>query len=187
MQFFFSHLCNQREVDFEGKLTARVNCLYSYWMLQDKSQWSLVHWRVPFVHLNIYAVLYVGCVYSIGLLEMMYAIWCCWDIVSSHVLMHLRETLLDVVLCAAFSHCGKSESLWGMVQLQERRKKHRCFYSAFFFFTDGEGMLFQDFYYFKLSSCFSNSPYSCTLVIQKFSELAKIINYLTPNALVKVV
>lgn len=57
--------------------------------------------------------------YNAVLLEIMYAIWCCRDVVSSHVLMHLRETLLKVVLCAAFSHCGKSESLRGMVQLQE--------------------------------------------------------------------
>lgn len=65
--------------------------------------------------------------YNIVLLEIMYAIWCGRDIVSSHVLVHLRETLLDVVLCAAFSHCGKSESLRGMVQLQERRNKPRCY------------------------------------------------------------
>lgn len=64
----------------------------------------------------------VDCIHGIELLEMMYAIWCCRDIVSSHVLVHLRETLLDVVLCAAFSHCGKSKSLRGMVQLQKERK-----------------------------------------------------------------
>lgn len=50
---------------------------------------------------------------------MMYAVWCCRDVVSSHVLVHLRETLLEVVLSAAFSHCGESKSLRGMVQLQE--------------------------------------------------------------------
>lgn len=55
------------------------------------------------------------CMCNTVLLEIMYAVWCSWDIVSSHVLMHLWETLLDVVLCAAFSHCGKSESLRGMV------------------------------------------------------------------------
>lgn len=70
-------------------------------------------------------MLYVACMHLIALLEMMYAIWRCRDIVSSHVLVHLGETLLDVVLCTAFFHCSKSESLRGMVQLQERRNKTR--------------------------------------------------------------
>lgn len=67
--------------------------------------------------------------YNAVLLEIMYAVWCCRDIVSSHVLVHLRETLLDVVLCAAFSYCSKSESLRGMVQLQERINKSRCYFT----------------------------------------------------------
>lgn len=53
----------------------------------------------------------------------MYAVWRCGDVVASHVLVHLGETLLDVVLRAAFSHCSKAESLRGMVQLQERINK----------------------------------------------------------------
>lgn len=64
-------------------------------------------------------------VYLIALLEVMNAIWCCWDIESSHILVHLWETLLDIVLSTAFSHCSKAESLRGMVQLQGRRKKSR--------------------------------------------------------------
>lgn len=66
--------------------------------------------------------MYCGLYSGFGLLEMMYAVWSCRDVVSPHVLVHLRETLLDVVLGAAFSHCGKSEPLRGMVQLQERNK-----------------------------------------------------------------
>lgn len=33
------------------------------------------------------------------------------DVESPHVLMHLREALLDVVLSAALSHCGEAETL----------------------------------------------------------------------------
>lgn len=61
--------------------------------------------------------------YNVVLLEVMYAIRCSRDVVSPHVFVHLGETLLDVVLRAAFSHCGKAESLRGMVQLQGRRQK----------------------------------------------------------------
>lgn len=57
----------------------------------------------------------------------MYAIRCRWNIVSSHILMHLRETLLDIVLCTAFSDCGKSKSLRGMVQLQETRHELKTY------------------------------------------------------------
>lgn len=82
-------------------------------------------------HLCLLAIVYLGCVcvcVTFGLLEIVYSIWCCWDVVSSHVLMHFRETLLDVVLCTALPHCGKAESLRGMVQLQESRKKLRWFF-----------------------------------------------------------
>lgn len=51
-------------------------------------------------------------------LEVMYAVRRSRDVVSAHVLVHLGETLLDVVLGAAFSHRGEAESLRGMVQLQ---------------------------------------------------------------------
>lgn len=82
-----------------------------------------MHVQSPRVYLNTYvclcAVLHAAC---IVLLEIMYAIWRCRDVVSPHVLVHLRETLLDVVLCAAFSHCRKSESLRGMVELREERQ-----------------------------------------------------------------
>lgn len=74
------------------------------------------------VYLNVYVcdcMLCADCIYNVELLELIYAIWCCWNIVSSHVLVHLRETLLDIVLSATFSDCGKSKSLRGMVQLRE--------------------------------------------------------------------
>lgn len=49
------------------------------------------------------------------LLQVMYSVRRCWDVVSPHVLVHLGETVLDVVLGAAFSHGGKTESLRGMM------------------------------------------------------------------------
>lgn len=33
------------------------------------------------------------------------------DVESPHVLVHLREALLDVVLSAALPHCGEAETL----------------------------------------------------------------------------
>lgn len=51
------------------------------------------------------------------------AVWRRRDVVSPHVLVHLGETLLDVILGAALSHCGEAESLRGMMQLRGGRKK----------------------------------------------------------------
>lgn len=60
----------------------------------------------------------------IVLLEIVNAVRRGRDVVSSHVLVHFRETLFDVVLGAALSHCGEPKSLRGMVQLWERIKQH---------------------------------------------------------------
>lgn len=57
------------------------------------------------------------------LLEVMNAVRRGRDVVSPHVLVHLGETLLDVVLGAALPHRGEAESLRGMVQLQQCREK----------------------------------------------------------------
>lgn len=108
--FFFFHLYNQREVNFLGN--------------DDSDDQTLIEcFMCPHDVCGLYSM------YDVVLLKMMDAIWCCRDIVSSHVFVHLRETLLDVVLRAAFSHCGKSKPLRGMVQLQERGNEPRWYYT----------------------------------------------------------
>lgn len=58
-----------------------------------------------------------------SLLEVGDTVWGGGLIEASHVLMHLREALLHVVLCTALPDRTKAETMGGVVQLEQREKE----------------------------------------------------------------
>ena len=64
---------------------------------------------------NVHCVYVYVCV----LLQHMYALWGGGLVEASHVLVHLREALLHVILSAALPHSPKTEAQGWMVQLRK--------------------------------------------------------------------
>lgn len=70
---------------------------------------------VVFLFPNVHCVHVYGCV----LLQHMYALWGGGLVEASHVLVHLWEALLHVILSAALPHRPKTEAQGWMVQLRK--------------------------------------------------------------------